>query len=177
MEIILLDKIKYKDFTLIFNYTTDYYYDVEIDKNEIFSIKLVKKPYGKETRKIFTMKLYQEWLEEPSAYLLSKDKKQIGYLEVEKESWSNRLRITELLIFEDYRHLGYGSLLIEKAINIAKTESLREIVLATETCDSKAIDFYLKNGFRVNGIDLSFYSNEDIEKKEVRIEMVLKIKK
>ena len=175
MEITLLDKTEYKDFKLEFDYTTNYYYDVEIEQNEIFSIKLVKKPYDGEVEKVFTMKLYQEWLEEPSAFLLSKDSKTIGYLEVNKESWSNRLRITELLIFEEYRHLGYGTVLLDKAKDIAKKDNLREIILGTETCDSKAIDFYIKNGFRVNGIDLSFYGNNDVEKREVRIEMALSV--
>lgn len=175
MDIILLDKIEYKDFTLEFDYTTNYYYDVEIDKNEIFSIKLVKKTYKREVEKIFTMKLYQDWLEDPAAFILTQDSKIIGYLELDKESWSNRLRISELLIFDEYRHLGYGTILIEKAKDIAQKENFREIVLGTETCDSKAIDFYLKNGFKVNGIDLSFYDNDDVSKKEVRIEMVLKM--
>lgn len=175
MEIRLLDKNKYKDFNLEFKYTTNYYYDIEIDQNEIFSIKLVKKPYKEEVSKSFAGKLYQDWLEEPSAFLLSKEGKPLGYLEVDKESWSNRLRITELLILEEYRYLGYGTILIDKAIDIARKENLREIILETQSCNSKAMDFYMKNGFKVNGMDLSCYSNSDVEKREVRIEMVFKI--
>lgn len=82
MEITLLDKTEYKDYTLEFDYTTNYYYDVDIDQNEIISIKLVKKPYDGEVEKIFTMKLYQEWLEEATAFLLSENGNAIGYLEV-----------------------------------------------------------------------------------------------
>ncbi|MCQ4922387.1 hypothetical protein [Tissierella carlieri] len=40
---------------------------------------------------------------------------------------------------------------------------------------SKAIDFYIRNGFKVNGIDLSCYTNDDIGKNEVRIEMVCRM--
>ncbi|NLK44818.1 MAG: GNAT family N-acetyltransferase, partial [Tissierellia bacterium] len=44
-----------------------------------------------------------------------------------------------------------------------------------QTCNTRAIDFYIKNGFIVNGIDLSCYSNDDVEKKEVRLELVYKL--
>lgn len=172
MDITLLDKDKYKGFILEFKYTTNYYYDVEIGSDEVFSIKLVKKPFDEEVYKSFTGKLYEEWQENPSAFSLSKDGQPLGYLEVDRESWSNRLRITELLVLDGYRHLGYGTILINKAKEIAEEEKFREIILETQSCNSKAINFYSKNGFRVNGIDLSCYGNHDVAKKEVRLEMV-----
>ena len=91
---------------------------------------------------------------------------------MDRESWSNRLRITEILVFDEYRRRGYGTVLINKAKEIAKVEGSREIILETQSCNTKAIDFYMKNGFIVNGIDLSCYSNDDVEKKEVRLELV-----
>lgn len=53
--------------------------------------------------------------------------------------------------------------------------NFREIILETQSCNYKAIEFYIKNGFIINGIDLSCYSNDDIKKKEVRLELVYKI--
>ncbi|MDR7870131.1 MAG: GNAT family N-acetyltransferase [Tissierellaceae bacterium] len=175
MEIVLLDKTDFKDFPLIFNYTTNYYYDVEFNKSELFSIKFVKKKFDEEVFKSFTSKLYEDWLENPSAFELRKEGKSLGYLEVDRESWSNRLRITELLILDEYRNLGYGSILMNKAKEIAKSDGLREIILETQSCNFKAISFYLKSGFIINGIDLSCYSNDDVDKKEVRIEMVFRV--
>jgi len=67
--------------------------------------------------------------------------------------------------------MGYGKLLMEKAKSISKTEGFREIVLETQTCNTMAIDFYFSQGFQVNGIDLSSYTNEDIQAKEVRLEL------
>ena len=54
MQITLLDKEKYKGFNLDFKFTTKFYYDIIIDPNEIFSIKLVKKQFEKELHKGFT---------------------------------------------------------------------------------------------------------------------------
>lgn len=58
---------------------------------------------------------------------------------------------------------------------MAKKEGFREIILETQSCNSKAVDFYIKNGFRVNGIDLSSYTNDDVDKREVRLEMTYKV--
>ena len=175
LEIRLLDKNKFKDFALEFIYTTSHYYDVERNPNEIFSISLVKKPFAKEVKKSFIGKLYEDWLENPSAFSLNKDGQVLGYLEVDREAWNNRLRITEILVLDEFRGRGYGTILINKAKEISKEEGFREIILETQTCNTRAIDFYIKNGFIVNGIDLSCYSNDDVEKKEVRLELVYKL--
>lgn len=58
MEIKLLDKKEYKNFTLEFKYKTNFYYDIVLDPNEIFSLKLVKKQFENEIDKSFTSKLY-----------------------------------------------------------------------------------------------------------------------
>ena len=52
----------------------------------------------------------------------------------------------------------------------------RMIVLETQTCNEKAINFYLKNGFSLIGFDLYSYTNSDPERKEVRIEMGKKLR-
>lgn len=175
MQITALDKKKYKGFTLEFKYTTEHYYDIIIDPNEIFSIKLIKKAYGKELHKGFTAELYQDYFENASAFSLTDNGQVLGYLEVDRELWNNRLRVTELLILDKYREKGYGSFLIKKAKEIAEDEGFREIILETQSCNSKAIEFYMKNGFKINGIDLTCYTKDDVDKKEVRLEMVYRM--
>jgi len=81
------------------------------------------------------------------------------------------LRITNILIQPEYRDLGYGSTLMHLAKKIGQEEGMRELILETQSCNLKAIDFYLKHGFTVVGIDLSAYTNQDVESKEVRLEM------
>ncbi len=145
---------------------------MEVDGNELFSIRLKKKEFDAKISKSFKGVIYDDWLEDPSDYLLKDGVSEIGYIEVYRESWNKRLRITEILILEDFRALGYGSFLINKAKEIALKEDFREVILETQTCNSKAIEFYLKNGFRVNGIDLSCYGKDDVANGEVRLEMV-----
>ena len=48
-------------------------------------------------------------------------------------------------------------------------------MLETQTNKDTAIKFYLNFGFKLIGLDIAAYSNEDIEKKEIRLELGLKL--
>ena len=175
MQINLLKKKHYKGFVLDFKYKTNFYYDVERNPDEIFSIKLVKKSYEREMTKGFAGMLYENYFEDALAYSIGEGEEIYGYLEVDKEMWNNRLRITQILILDGHKGKGYGSQLVDKAKEIAKEKNFREIVLETQTCNFDAINFYIRNGFTVNGIDLSDYTNDDVNNNEVRLEMAYKI--
>jgi ribosomal protein S18 acetylase RimI-like enzyme len=167
-----LDPKEYDQFKLVFRYTAKSYYEIIRDADHIFSIQLVRQELEEEVEKEFEGLLFAEYLEEPSVFGISAGDQIVGFLEIARESWHNRLRITELLVKTDFRGQGYGSKLIDKAKEIMRTEGFRELVLETQSCNTRAIDFYLNNGFIVNGLDLSCYTNEDIDKKEVRLEMM-----
>jgi len=169
-----LDRITYKDFCLLFQYSTDTYYDVIRSNDSLFSIELVNKPYAETVEREFEGHLYADHLENPTAFGLFLNEEILGYLEVDRETWHNRLRVTELLILPNHRHKGYGKVLMDKAKAIGRTEDFRELVLETQSCNTEAIDFYLSQGFFVNGIDLSSYTNHDIENREIRLEMVFR---
>lgn len=169
-----LKKSEFMGYELKFKYKTRQYYDV-IRQKGLFSISLELKEFDKEIEKKFTGKLFEEYLENPTAYQILSNDVVVGVMEIDRESWSNRLRITELLINEEFRGLGYGSKLIEKAKEVAQKENFREIILETQSCNYSAIQAYITNGFVVNGLDLSCYSNNDVKSKEVRIEMVYKL--
>ena len=87
------------------------------------------------------------------------------------EGWSNRLRVWDILLEKEYRRFGYGKLLMDKAKEIAKNKELRLVILETQTCNYKAIEFYKAQGFKFVGTDLTCYSNNDVENKDVRIEL------
>ena len=55
--------------------------------------------------------------------------------------------LLEIGIFEKYRNLGYGSLLLKYVENIAREEKLYSMIIATYAGDYKTISFYGKNGF------------------------------
>jgi ribosomal protein S18 acetylase RimI-like enzyme len=65
---------------------------------------------------------------------------------------------------------------VDHAIKLSKERKRRMLVVETQSCNILAVNFYLKNGFELIGFDIAAYSNEDIERKEVRLEFGLKIK-
>jgi len=67
--------------------------------------------------------------------------------------------------------MGIATALMDMAIGRAKQEGRRAVVLETQSCNEGAIDFYLNYGFTLIGFDTCAYRNDDIQRKEVRIEM------
>ena len=69
-----------------------------------------------------------------------------------------------------YQAMGYP-LPEKEAEEAAKNSNARMLVLETQTCNRKAVDFYLAMGFRPIGFDLFCYTNSDPDSGEVRLEM------
>ena len=170
-----LDRENAKGMKLKFEYETSSYYDAVIDEGSVFSVRLEEKPLTKPARKAFESSLYEDWLASPTAFAATGDT-DLGYIEVDREDWHNRMRIAELLVLEPHRGHGIGKMLLEKVKELAKQEGYREIVLETQSCNVPAIGFYMGQGFKVVGIDLSCYTDADLERGEVRLEMAFKLR-
>ena len=87
----------------------------------------------------------------------------VGIAISEKIEWNRSLWIREFGIAESYRRKGVGRQLMEKIVEVAKAEGLRILVCETQNTNVSAIDFYRSVGFEVDGIDLSYYTNRDVE--------------
>ena len=66
-------------------------------------------------------------------------------------------------------------MLMKRAVEVAKERGARMLILETQSNNAVAIDFYLRLGFQLVGFDVAAYSNEDVDKKEVRLELGLKL--
>lgn len=123
-------------------------------------------------RKRFAENLFQRYLARPSAYAIVEGGVPAAILEVDREFWSQRLRIADLVVRPEYRRRGYGAALLRHALRIGREEGFRAVHLDTHSCNVGAIDFYLSQGFALGGLDTTYYSNRDIERGEVYIGMV-----
>jgi len=166
----------YKGLQVDYSYTSQFYYDIQKTYNdESINFRLTKKHFSTPIEKRFQDKLLEDYLEKPTLFGAYIKEKLVGYLEVNHEKWNNRMRITNILVFDKYRREGIGTALMEKAIETSRNHGCRAIVLETQSCNYPAISFYKKMGFRIIGFDLEAYSNEDVEKLEYRLEMGMKI--
>ena len=159
---------------LSYRYMTLGYFDLSVIREKgSWKIGLTQKPLEQPLEKGFTGTLFEEHIEEPRAFAAVLNGEQVGWVELGYEKWNNRMRVWEFLVKEEYRRMGVGTLLMGHAIKIAKKRGARMLVLETQSCNVAAINFYLKQGFNLIGFDSAAYSNIDVEKKEVRLEMGL----
>lgn len=157
---------------LISRYSTPSCYDLSICRDvKFWKIELVLKPLEEVREKTFEDRLFEDHVEEPRVFAALVSNKQVGWIELGSHKWNNRMRVWEFLVEEEFRRRGIGTLLMKHAAKITKEKGARMLVLETQTCNVPAISFYLKFGFELIGFDATAYSNEDLEKKEVRLEL------
>lgn len=169
MKVVQLKKEEYAGIPFTVQYSTNGFYDI-CKTDSGFEIRY--KSFDETVLKGFSDTLLSDWLQNPIAYGVFDDDILIGYVEGFLESWNNRFRISNICVFNALnRHKGVGAFLLKKITDTAKDLKARMIVLETQSCNEKAISFYKKHDFEIIGFDLYAYSNEDLIKHEIRIEM------
>lgn len=175
-EIVHLSKEKWKGTIIPIRYTTDKYYDVIVNKSDNgFSIEIDKKDFEEPITHSpeeydFPDRLYKDHWESPYAWGVLVNDELIAAIETTPESWSNRLRITELWVADEYQKQGIGHDLVNMAKEQARRERHRAIILETQSCNVNAVDSYQHEGFTLIGMDTCCYTNNELQRKGVRLE-------
>lgn len=100
------------------------------------------------------------------------DGKQImGLALAEAHHWNSSMWVWQFEVLEAYRRQGIGRQLMDTLAEKARQAGLRIIVCETQNTNVPAINFYRKVGFTVEGIDLSYYTNTDMDDFEVAVFM------
>lgn len=167
----------YNSQQIAFEYETSGHFKAEVvEHDNSFHFNFVYEPLDKLTYKSFSSVLIPDYLDKPKGYAIQKDNQLIAYLVVNHEEYNNRLRVTELLVHQDYRYQGLGKQLMHVAETYAQEIKARSIILETQSCNIPAIKFYRSCGFMFVGCDVNSYTNHDITDNEVRLEMAKLIK-
>ncbi len=176
-QVKFLPKEKWNGFSLNMDYSTDEYYDMSITlTDDGYEMKLKKLPADPPISHTseeydFPDSLYQDHWQAAEAYGIFDGETLIGAIEVCPEGWSNRLSVTELWVREEYRKNGVGKALMDHAKALCRERNHRAIILETQSCNANAVGFYLHEGFELIGFDSCCYTNADIERKEVRLDL------
>lgn len=171
-----LPEDKWKGTVLPITYTTDEYYDVSLDKKKNgYEIKIEKKDLSEPVTRSSIKdnesdQLYADYFENAFAWGMLREGLLVAAIETAPEPWSDRLRITELWVADEFQSKGIDHALIEIAKEQARHEWHRAIVLETQSSNVKAIEFYQHEKFDLIGFDTCSYTNDDIKRKEVRLE-------
>lgn len=171
MKIVELDKSEYKGYMLDIKYYTKAYYDVSIKKKKDIKITIKRKKLRRKQEKGFIAHLFEDYIENPQVYAILERKKLIAVIEGSLESWNNRYRIWNIFVEKRYRGQGYGKYLFNHIEEVARKLGARAMILEVQSCNDQAIDFYSQHGFHFVGLNTMEYTNNDIQNKEVRLEM------
>lgn len=87
----------------------------------------------------------------------------VGLALAERQPWNDSLWIWEFHIAAEYQRRGVGRQLMAAVAARARAAGLRVLVCETQNTNAPAIDFYRSAGFALEGLDLSLYSNADLE--------------
>ena len=89
------------------------------------------------------------------------DDRMVGLLIGERVDWNGSLRIWEFHVAAERRGQGIGRMLMETAAEKAREAGLRTMVVETQNQNYPGICAYRALGFQLEGIDISYYTNED----------------
>ncbi len=176
MKIVELDINEYKGYELEVTYKTNYIYHVRIKNSKSIKVSIDKKRIFRHKERSFKMRLFEDYVEDAEVFGIFERKTLIAFIEGSLEKWNNTYRIWSLYVIEGHRREGIASALFKHIEHQAKTKGARAIVLEVQSCNSSAIQFYEKQGLHFIGLDTLAYTNNDIEKEEVRLEYGKKLK-
>jgi len=170
-----LPKEQWQGHNFLFRYETSHYYDAEIiTGEEQFTARFTKRAFEKPIRiggEEGDDRLYAPWWEGAEAYGVLEDGGLIACVELWKEEWSKRLRVTELWVADSHHRRGIGGALMDFAKQRARELGCRALMLETQSGNENAIAFYLAQGLTLFGFDRSCYTNRDVERRDVRLEL------
>ena len=95
----------------------------------------------------------------------------VGIVVAEPQMWNKSLWVWEFHVAETHRRRGIGRQMMEALAEKGRGSGLRIVVCETQNTNVPAIRFYRGVGFKIEGIDLSYYSNDDWSEGEVAVFM------
>ena len=95
----------------------------------------------------------------------------VGIVVAEPQGWNRSLWVWEFHVAETHRRQGIGRQMMEELVERGRASGLRIVTCETQNTNVPDIHFYRRAGFNIEGIDLSYYSNDDWPEGEVAVFM------
>ena len=98
----------------------------------------------------------------------------VGLVVAEHRKWNNTVWVWEVHVHKDWRGKGVGSRLMEALVDSARDKlKASMIVCETQALNVPAIGFYARQGFRFDGIDVSYYREDGLKQQDIAVFMKL----
>ncbi len=162
------------------SFQSDTFLDVEREEEGLgVTFRLVERPFDtpfiKETGYHYDVEQLEQTryrLEHAEAALMLVAEVQgrlVAILEVEGEAWRNTALVWALFVDRAWRGKGVGKALLARAEAWAAKRRYRALVLETQSNNVPAIRFYQRHGYQIAGLDMYFYSLDDVARREVAL--------
>jgi ribosomal protein S18 acetylase RimI-like enzyme len=169
-----LDHNNLQDRVINFQYESPGHYRVDLHENvDGWTINLKREEFGETFRKKEQEKVISPYKGNSEIHAAFVDGQEAGLIQFEFQEYNKSVRVWDIDVMPEFRRMGVGKALMELCISRSRELGARRIVLETQTSNLKAIAFYRTMGFNFIGLDASHYTNDDIDKKEVRLEMAM----
>lgn len=157
---------------VLYKYKSEKYFEthVEITENG-WNFSLAERTFSDTFYKNAEDEIFESYKEGSEVYVAELENEEAAILVMQHMEWNNTLLIHDLYVDYRFQKSGIGSRLMELAKKRAREIGVRAITLETQTSNYPAIQFYMKNGFELNGLNTISYTNEDVKKNEVRVEL------
>ncbi|WP_313001331.1 GNAT family N-acetyltransferase [Chryseobacterium gleum] len=103
-----------------------------------------------------TKEAIDQYIFKSDIYLLHDDVEDIAVMALSKSN-ETELEIKNVAVIESYRSKGIGSILMNKAKEIARENHYKTLIVGTSDTGFQQIRFYEKNGFKKTGIRKDFF--------------------
>jgi len=171
MEIRKLDNLMVDDIKGfgLYGYKTNKIYKVDNCRNKgNYNLSITESDLENEIIKEWpldekTLNYYSEIISQGLSYGAYKSNELIGYILMSEMSWNKSLCIDYIMVSDSLKGTGTGRELINKAIETAKGK-YRVLSLEVQNENYGAIQFYMKMGFSIEGIEFSKYPEKENEK-------------
>lgn len=84
-----------------------------------------------------------------------------GIVIAERTKWNNSVYLEKLHVSKSFRNLGVGRGLIRAVETSAVSQGAEKLCLETQNTNSSAVNFYMKCGFEITGLDTALYSGDE----------------
>ena len=104
------------------------------------------------------------------------DERVVGHLQLFRIPYERRKGVAEVFIYlhQDFQNLGLGTLMMKRAIEVAKEKGFHRIGLTVVADNKRAIKVYEKVGFKKEGIAReTFYGDDHRYHDEVEMGLLL----
>jgi ribosomal protein S18 acetylase RimI-like enzyme len=169
--------------SLMTGYTSDARYQVtkvESEGRVEFTLELVSLPipYRKQPDSIDdeVLKHYREVPALGFSFGAFDGERCVGIALAEPRTWNRSLWVLELHIAESHRRRGIGRSLVDTLVKKSREAGLRTLICETQTTNVPALRFYQSLDFQLEGIDLSYYTNDDYPTGEIAVFMKKRVK-